>query len=265
MKKVNKKIVLLSALSAFLLLSGCTKVSEESVMDRIEHGDKKIVWATVVTTPLIGQLNVNTGEVEGHDADVARAITKELTGSADNAEFVEVSSQNRVAFVKNNIADAVISTMTITEEREKVIDFTDPYYIGGQAFIVPDDSAIDGVDDLTAESVVAGAKGTTMMLNMKTLAPQAQTREYDTESEAFTTLVAGQADAYTSDNVILMGMMSQTPGFHMAGGRLTDEPYGIAINEDDDAFLAALNNAIAELKADGTIAAIDDKWFGEFE
>ncbi|MGA9518945.1 MAG: transporter substrate-binding domain-containing protein [Trichococcus sp.] len=264
MKVTKKKMFVTSALSALLLMSGCTKVSEKSVMERIESGDKKIVWATNVTTPLVGQLNVETGEVAGYDSDVARALTEVITGSAENAVFVEVSSQNRVAFVKNNIADAVISTMTITDEREKQVDFTDSYYIGGQALIVPEDSEIQAIEDLTADTIVAGAKGTTMMINMKTIAPQAPTREYDTESEAFTTLIAGQADAYTSDNVVLMGMMSKTSGFRFAGGRITDEPYGIALNEDEDAFREALNEAIAIIRENGTLAEIEDKWFGDY-
>ena len=80
--------------------------------------------------------NIGTGNVEGFDIDIAKAITKEILGSKGHAEFVEVTSKTRIPLLKNGNIDAIIATMTISDERKKVVDFSDVYFDAGQSLLV---------------------------------------------------------------------------------------------------------------------------------
>ncbi len=87
-------------------------------------------------------MDIATREVRGFDIDIARAITEKILGRDGNAIFVEVTSKTRIPLLKNGNIDAIIATMTITEERKKQVDFSDVYFDAGQSLLVAKDSPI---------------------------------------------------------------------------------------------------------------------------
>src|SRR5699024_1736482 len=140
--------------------------------------------------------------------------------------------------------DAIIATMTISEERKKQVDFSDVYFAAGQSLLVPNDSAIQSIEDLNADTTVLAVKGSTSAQNIREHAPEANILELENYSEAFTALQSGQGDAMTTDNAILLGIIDENPGYRLAGDPFTDEPYGIAINHGQENFLNEVNKAL---------------------
>jgi len=234
---------------------GSAKNSLEAIKDK-----DKIVFGVKNDTRLFGLKNPSTGKVEGFDIDIAKALTKEILGDESKAEFVEVTSKTRVQLLQNGKIDAVVATMTITEERKKEVDFTDVYFEAGQSLLVEKGSKIKSVEDLKKGTKVIAVKGSTSAINIAEKAPDAEVLQYENYSEAFTALKSGQGDALTTDDSILYGMADEDPNFELTGGQFTEEPYGIAVKKDSPELVEALNEALKALKDNGTYDEIYNKW-----
>jgi aspartate/glutamate/glutamine transport system substrate-binding protein len=256
------KPVLLAVM--MVVLAGCTStnLAERDILDRIEESpSQKIVWGVKADTNLFGLYNIAESEIQGFDIDIAKAITDVITGDEANAEFIEVTSKTRIPLIKNGNIDAIIATMTISEERLKQVNFSEVYFAAGQSLLVPEDSEINSVTDLTADHTVIAVKGSTSAINIREYSPNANIIELENYSEAFTALQSGQGDAVTTDNAILLGMMADSPGYRLAGEPFTNEPYGIAINHGQEDFLDAVNDALLTLIENGRYAEIFHHWF----
>lgn len=247
-----------------VVLAGCTStnLAERDILDRIEESpSQKIVWGVKADTNLFGLYNIAESEIQGFDIDIAKAITDVITGDEANAEFIEVTSKTRIPLIKNGNIDAIIATMTISEERLKQVNFSEVYFAAGQSLLVPENSEINSVTDLTADHTVIAVKGSTSAINIREYSPNANIIELENYSEAFTALQSGQGDAVTTDNAILLGMMADSPGYRLAGEPFTNEPYGIAINHGQEDFLDAVNDALLTLIENGRYAEIFHHWF----
>ena len=247
-----------------VVLAGCTStnLAERDILERIEESpSQKIVWGVKADTNLFGLYNIAESEIQGFDIDIAKAITDVITGDEANAEFIEVTSKTRIPLIKNGNIDAIIATMTISEERLKQVNFSEVYFAAGQSLLVPENSEINSVTDLTADHTVIAVKGSTSAINIREYSPNANIIELENYSEAFTALQSGQGDAVTTDNAILLGMMADSPGYRLAGEPFTNEPYGIAINHGQEDFLDAVNDALLTLIENGRYAEIFHHWF----
>ncbi|WP_035054145.1 transporter substrate-binding domain-containing protein [Carnobacterium pleistocenium] len=266
MKKLNKPSLFLLLLLPVFFLAACGSQSAATVdiTERIEE-NPTLTWGVKVDTNLFGLYDIKSGEIRGFDIDIAKAITEELTGDAANAEFVEVTSKTRIPLLKNGNIDAIIATMTITEERKEQVNFSSVYFDAGQALLVPDDSPIQGLADLSTDTTVLAVKGSTSAQNIRELAPETNVLELENYSEAFTALQSGQGDAITTDNAILLGIIADNPGYRLAGGNFTQEPYGIAINKGQDVLLTKVNEALETIKANGVYDEIYAKWISEID
>ncbi|MBG9776047.1 glutamate ABC transporter substrate-binding protein [Brevibacillus laterosporus] len=212
---------------------------------------------------LFGLKDPASGNVEGFDIDIAKAIAKKILGDENKIELKEVTSKTRIPMLKNGEIDSIIATMTITEERKKEVDFSDVYFMAGQSFLVKKDSTIKGLEDFTKGKKVVTAKGSTSAKNIRENAPEAEVLEFENYAEAFTALKAGQGDALTTDNALLYGMAKQDPNFRVVEGTFTEEPYGIALPKGDTEFVALVNDLIKEMKQNGEYDKLYEKWIGE--
>lgn len=269
-KKKWLKLSLLSLL-AVILLAGCGggndsdkaeegggKGKEKDVLAQVKEKDK-IVFGVKNDTRLFGLKNPSTGEVEGFDIDIAKALAAEILGDETKVEFKEVTSKTRMALLNNGDIDAIVATMTITEDRKKEVDFTDVYFDAGQSLLVKKGSDIKGIDSLKGKKVLA-VKGSTSSINIREKAPEAQVLEFENYSEAFAALKSGQGDALTTDDSILYGMADEDPSYELVGGTFTEEPYGIAVKKGNAEFVEELNKALESLKDSGKYDEIHDKW-----
>lgn len=259
-KKFKAFFLVLISLFA-LTLTACSN-GKKDVYQEVKQSNK-IVWGVKADTRLFGLMSIKTGEIEGFEIDLAKALTKEILGKDGQAEFVQTTTKSKIPLLKNGNIDAVLAAMTITPERKKQVDFTKPYFNAGQSLLVKDDSKIKSIKYLNKSSMtVLAVKGTTAVANVKKFAPKAKTLEYDDYGQAFTALKAGQGNALTTDSGILAGLATESKGYKLVGGNFTSDPYGIAVNKGQKKFTDALNKALTHLRKNGTYNKLVKKWFG---
>jgi glutamate transport system substrate-binding protein len=210
--------------------------------------------------PPFGFKNPQTGEVEGFDVDMGRLIAEEL---GVEPKFVEAISDNRIPFLQRGTVDLILSTMTINQERDMEIDFSEPYYIARGRILVPGDSDIKGVEDLAGNSVCT-ALGSTYEETLREEAPDADLKLVDTYSECLELLQNGAVDAISTDDVILTGMIIQDDTLQMVGGELTTEPYGAGIKDGDTEFQKFVSDTLEAAQTDGRWEDVYQEWVGQY-
>jgi glutamate transport system substrate-binding protein len=210
--------------------------------------------------PPFGLNNPQSGEVEGFDVDLGRYIADRL---GVDAEFVEATSDNRIPLLVDGSIDLILSTMTITEERDLEIDFSEPYYVANGDILVPQGSDIAGLEDLAGRNVCT-ALGSTYQETIKADVPEAKLRLVDRYSECLELIQTGAVDAVSTDNVILTGMVIQDDTLELLNVDYTTEPYGAGIPEGDTEFKEFVDESITEFVDDGTWQETYDEWVGQY-
>jgi ABC-type amino acid transport substrate-binding protein len=230
-----------------------------TTMGRIQRKGE-IVIGVKYDVPPFGFKNTRTGDIEGFDVDLGKAVADEL---GVRTKLVEAISDNRIPFIKDGTVDLVLSTMTINPERAQEIGFTDPYFTAHGRILVPKDSKIAGVADLAGRKVCT-ALGSTYEETLKKQAPKADLRLVDAYSDCLELLQNGAVDAISTDDVILTGMIIQDDSLKLVGKELTTEPYGGGFKKGDTAFAQFLDGVLAEYKSDGRWKKAYDRWLGRY-
>lgn len=114
---------------------GSTDAKPRSSLEAIKK-EKTIVFGVKNDTRLFGLKNPSTGDIEGFDIDIAKAIAKEMLGEKAKVEFKEVTSKTRIPLLQKGDIHAIVATMTITDERKKEVNFSDVYFEAGQSLLV---------------------------------------------------------------------------------------------------------------------------------
>jgi ABC-type amino acid transport substrate-binding protein len=210
--------------------------------------------------PPFGFKNPQSDAIEGFDVDLGQAIADEL---GVEANFIEAISDNRIPFLVDGTADLILSTMTITTDRDAEIDFSIPYYIAEGRVLAPVDSDITGVESLAGKTVCT-ATGSTYEENLATNAPEAELRLVDTYSECLELIQTGAVDAVSTDDVILTGMIIQDDTLELKGEGYTVEPYGVGIVDGDTEFKEFVDGVVQAYMDDGRWAAAYEKWIGQY-
>jgi glutamate transport system substrate-binding protein len=210
--------------------------------------------------PPFGLNNPQTGEVEGFDVDLGTYIADKL---GVEVQTREATSDNRIPLLVDGTIDLILSTMTITEERDLEVDFSEPYYVANGDVLVPEGSDIKTLDDLNGKRVCT-ALGSTYADTIEKEAPDADLRLVDLYSECFDQIQTGAVDAVSTDNVILTGMVIQDPSLQILGLDYTTEPYGIGIPEGDTEMKQFVDEAVTEYVDSGAWQAAYDEWVGQY-
>jgi aspartate/glutamate/glutamine transport system substrate-binding protein len=219
----------------------------------------KMVIGVKYDVPTFGYLNPRNNQLEGFDVDLGKAIAREVLGSETKVEFVQAKSADRIPFLEQGQVDLVLSTMTANEDRAKQIDFTDTYYIAGQSLLVKKDSTISGIRDLAGKSVCS-VTGSTSEKNVRDKSPQANVILFGTYSECVQQMDTGRADTVTTDDIILLGFVKESPDkYKVVGGQFTIEPYAGGISKNNPEFSKAVNDAIKKIKSSGEWKRIYEK------
>lgn len=166
MKRKLRIFSLFTVLLSVFLLSACQK-NTRNVYQEVKRSNE-ITWGVKADTRLFGLMSIKTGKIEGFEVDLANALTKEMLGKDAKANFVQTTAKTKIPLLKNGNIDAVLAAMTITSERKKQIDFSEPYFYAGQSLLVKEDSTIKNVQDLNGKTALA-VKGTTAVANVKNL------------------------------------------------------------------------------------------------
>jgi len=197
--------------------------------------------------------------IVGFDIDLMKAIAKEA------GMTVTFRHQEWDGILPGLIAkkyDAIISSMTITEERAKQVLFSDPYYDSYQVIVIRDgEEGIKALDDLTGKTIGVQIN-TTGQMKAETVA-DAKIDSYSTMPDAFLSLKNGSVDAVIGDAPVCRSIAAEKKGFVVIDVPLTAEQYGIAMHQDNGKLAARINKALAAVKASGTYDEIAAKWFGK--
>jgi glutamate transport system substrate-binding protein len=227
-----------------------------------EAGTVKV--GTKFDQPLFGLKNLE-GKPEGFDVEIAKLIAGEMGIAPDKIEFIEAVSANREPFIEQGKVDFVVATYTINDKRKQVVDFAGPYYEAGQDIMVAkgNPEGIGGPDDLAGKKVCS-VTGSTPAENIRTNYPDAELTEFDVYSKCAEALKNGQVQAVTTDNVILLGLISQDEeAFELVGKPFTKEPYGIGVKKGDTEFRNFINDTLDKIEKDGRWKAAWDATAGK--
>ncbi|NLM83435.1 MAG: transporter substrate-binding domain-containing protein [Clostridiales bacterium] len=214
-----------------------------------------------VDVPNFGYQNPDTGEVEGLEIDIAKELAKRLLGDENKITTTGVTAQTRGPLLDNNEVDMIIATFTITEERKKSYNFTEPYYTDAIGFLVKKDSGIQTIKDLDGKTIGVAQSATTkdaIIEKAQELGITVNFSEYASYPEINAALASGRVDAFSVDKSILLGYVNESTMILEEGFK--PQEYGIATKFDNKDLAEYVNNFIVEIKNDGTLDALLEKW-----
>ena len=200
------------------------------------------------------------GQVVGIDAEIAAAIADKL---GMELVIVDAEFETLVASVEAGKYDIAMAGMTVTEDRLQSVNFSVSYANGVQSIIVKEGSPITCVDDLYAEGAaykVGVQQGTTGDIYCTDDFGADNVLQFKTGNDAVAALMAGKIDCVVIDNNPAKAYVEANEGLLVLDTEYTNEDYAIAINLNNTELLEKINAALEELIADGTVAAIIEKY-----
>ena len=224
-----------------------------------DSGPLTIVVATDATWPPMEFLNADK-EIIGYDIDLMRAIAE---AAGFEVEFANTAWDGIFAGLATDSYDAVISSVTITEERQETMDFSDWYINAGQVLIVA--QSLSGVESLAdmAGMTVGAQIGTTGAFAIDDAAG-VELATFDELGLAIAALANGQIDGVVADTPIAADYVLQNDEYKdslkIVGEPFTDEYYGIVVKKGNTELLDLINQGLAAVQASGIPAQLEDKW-----
>jgi lysine-arginine-ornithine-binding protein len=206
------------------------------------------------------------GTLKGFDIDIAMALCEKM---GRECELVEQDWDGMIPALKAKKFDAIVASMSITDERKKQVDFTHKYYNTPAKFVARKDADFEPTPEGLKGKVVGVQRGTIHQCYMEKMFPDTELKLYPTQEEVFLDLAGGRIDAQISDSIqALEGFLSKDAGkdFAFLGGEQYDrechgEGAGIAIRKGEDDLRLAFEKAIKAIREDGTYAQINNKYF----
>ena len=275
MKKINRRSFLAAAglTAAALALTACggsasstasstassaasseaASTSAAAELTTVEAG--KLTMATNATFPPY-EMTTDSGEIEGIDVDTAKAIAEKL---GLELQIDDMDFDAALLSVQQGKADIVMAGVTVTDERKAVMDFSDSYATGIQSIIVPNGSDIASPDDLAGKKI-GTQRGTTGYIYCSDDFGDDNVIAYDDGLTAVQALNNGQVDAVVIDNAPAKAFVEANPGLKILDTAYAQEDYAIGVAKGNTELLNAINGALEELEADGTLQAIVGKY-----
>ena len=265
MKKLS--VAMLSmVLAGSMLLTGCgggnTQSADDTASDTTEQSETAenteggvLRMGTNATFPPYEYVDENN-EVAGIDADIAAAIADKL---GMELEITDMAFDSLIPALQSDTIDIVLAGMTVDPERAESVNFTDSYATGVQVIIVPEDSDIASPDDLEGKNIGVQT-GTTGDLYCTEQYGQEYVKQFDNGPLAVAALLNGQIDCVVIDNEPAKNYVAANQGLKILETAYANEEYAAAIAKDNTELYDQVNTAIQELKADGTIDSIIEKY-----
>lgn len=258
---MKKVIFLLLAMFFVLGLTGCSSSKEpKDLLSKIKFKNKIVIGIKNDSKPF-GY--IENGELKGFDVDIAKSISGRLLGDKTGKliEFIYVTPETRIIDLNSGKVDIVIATMSINSKRAHVVDFTTPYFVAGQALLVPNGSRVNSIESLNTRKVGV-ILGTTGEKTIRQLAPNATIIGKKSYSEAFEFLAQNKVDAVLADDSILYGFIIDNKGYKILPARYTKEYYSIALRKgkENEGLKEELNKMIDFMQQSGRLNRIKEKW-----
>ena len=201
-----------------------------------------------------------TGELTGYDVDVARLLASKL---GLKPAFVATEWSAILAGLGAGKYDVIVSQVGITAKRQQAFDFSQPYTYSSPQLIVRKNERIEyaSLADLKGKKLGAG-QGSVFEQQARAV-PGIEVKSYPAAPENMQDLAFGRIDAALNDSLMVAYLLKHSPLPIRAGARVgAVERMGVALRKGNPALLAAIDKALAEARADGSLARISVKWFG---
>jgi cystine transport system substrate-binding protein len=257
-----KKKVVFIIISFFLisLIAGCNfggKENDKSVLNRMEKSNVLNV-AFEGTYPPFNFLDDND-EFQGFDVDISNEIAERL---GVKANFIATKWDGLIGGLKADKFDIIIGQMTVTEERKKSVDFTDPYVITGSVLVTREDTNdITKLEDIKGKKV--GVGGGTTFEEVANSVEGADVKLYKAVSDYIQDLTNERLDVIINDQLLISYNIKENKlPIKIASGIVNKDEIGMAVNKGNEDFIKKVNTALKEMKDDGTYNEIYKKWFG---
>lgn len=253
-----KKYIALFLASIMMLglLAGCGAKSDNE-LGLVEDG--KLIMSTNAAFPPY-EMTTDDGGFEGIDVEIAGAIAKKL-----GLELVvdDMDFDSALLAVQQGKSDIVMAGVSVTDERKLVMEFSDSYATGIQVVIVKEGS--DVTMDNLGEKMIGCQRGTTGYIYASDTPDNGGYGEdhvtaFDNGASAVQALLNGQVDCVIIDSAPANEYVKANPGLTLLDGNWVEEEYAIGLNKDNSALKSAVNTALEELIADGTVQQIIDKY-----
>jgi L-cystine transport system substrate-binding protein len=270
-EKLLRKPILFSILSLmlFVFIAGCSEVdgeekkedtkksSENNVIDRMEES-KVMKVAFEGTYPPFNFLD-DKDEFIGFDVDISNEIAERL---GYKAEFIATKWDGLVGGLKADKFDIIIGQMTVTEERKKSVDFTNPYVITGSVLITREETTdITKLEDIKGKKV--GVGGGTTFEEVANSVEGADVKLYKAVSDYIQDLTNKRLDVIINDQLLIAyNIKEKDLPIKIASDILNKDEIGMAVNKGNEDFIEKVNEVLSEMKEDGTYTEIYKKWFG---
>jgi len=258
-----------TATAGLVLVAACTSTGNGGSGSKTAAGGVELVKAGQLTTcthlpypPFQSEIN---GKVQGFDVSLIDLVAKDL-GVKQQILDTPFENFKTGAFLNSGECDVAAAGMTITAERKKNVDFSDPYFDATQALLVDKNSGITSLADAKAKKVKLGAQAQT------TGEDYAKKQGFDPVSfessdAVLNGLRTGQVKAVIIDYPVVQGWLKDKANadkFKVADNLNTGEQYGFTVKKGNTKLLAAINKAIKDAKADGTYKKLYEKWIGPY-
>lgn len=264
-KNVASKKMILGLTASLLiagLLTGCSSNASTSTSDNTASTEKVLRVGTETT---FAPYEFKDGQkYVGFDIDLMEAIAKKI---GYKMELKSVDFDELIPALENNNIDMIAAGINPTDERSKIVIFSEPYFKdnGFITVVRKEDDSIHNMHDLADKKVIT--QSGTISTDMAKHIPGATVQEMKNNEDAFKAVQQGDADAVIIDTVVAMYYLKQDAYQDL---RLAGEPTDArgtvwAFRQNDTALRDKINQALDELKADGTYKAIYEKWFGPSE
>lgn len=239
-------------------LVGAPASAADNSLDKIKAaGTVKI--GMLVDFPPYGIMN-EKNEPDGYDADVAKLLAKAM---GVKLQIVPVTGPNRIPYLLSGQVDFLVASLGITPERAEKVDFSNAYAgisisVFGQANVKVADAA-----DLAGKTIAVARASTQDVAVTKVAPKEAMIRRFDDDASAVQALLSGQVPLIGCSNVVITQVQKVAPGKFTEKFRLSQQVQGIAVRPQSAQLLGWINDFLKQVKANGELNKIHEKWLGQ--
>ncbi|WP_344330848.1 glutamate ABC transporter substrate-binding protein, partial [Kitasatospora putterlickiae] len=206
-----------------------------------------------------GARNPNSGQLEGFDIDLARAIGTAIMGDPEKVVFKAVPTADRIKYIKEGRVDIIVRTMSITCERMEEIAFSRPYFTTSQRVLVPRTSPAKTLDEALNGTTACAATGSTALVELKTR-PLKQVVPVENNLDCLVLMQLGKVDATMTDDGLAAGQAAQDQTVKVLDGEVRPGVMGVAMLKGSADLTARVNQVLNDYYTSGTWRRAYDSW-----
>ncbi|MCF4137711.1 transporter substrate-binding domain-containing protein [Streptomyces sp. Tue 6430] len=259
-----------TATAGLMLVAACTSSDDGGSGSKTAAGGVELVKAGQLTTcthlpypPFQSEID---GKVQGFDVSLIDLVAKDL---GVEQEILDTPFENfkTGAFLNSGECDLAAAGMTITEERKKNVDFSDPYFDATQAVLVDKDAGVNSLAEIKSKNVKLGAQAQTTGEDYVTK-QGFDPVSFESSDAVLNGLRTGQVKAVVIDYPVVQGWLkdkANADAFEVVDNLNTGEQYGFTVKKGNTKLAEAINKAIADARADGTYKKLYEQWIGPYD